>query len=368
MTPQSPWKFALSCLVCLWLVSAAGLQAAELELLSPRDLQVVQRATSGTGVFEIRGRLSEDVPVDALIEVRLSEPDKEGLWKRVDARIKGREFATSLEAQAGGWKQLDVRVARGDSQVALASVPHVGIGEVFVIAGQSNSANHGAEKLTPKTNRVVAFDGMNWKVAIDPQPGASGRKGSFIPAFGDAIVAKLDVPVGIVACGVGATSVREWLPKGTRFANPPTLVGRVEQTADGQWVSKGEAFETLVERMKSLGPHGFRAVLWHQGESDANQKDATRTLPGKLYRTYLEKIIRESRSLVGWDVPWFVAQATYHVPGDEASPDIRAAQASLWQDGIAWEGPDSDALQGDLRERNGQGVHFSAKGLRVHGE
>ncbi len=38
------------------------------------------------------------------------------------------------------------------------------------------------------------------------------------------------------------------------------------------------------------------------------------------------------------------------------------------RDGIAWEGPDSDALKGDLRERNGEGVHFSAKGLRVHGE
>lgn len=56
----------------------------------------------------------------------------------------------------------------------------------------------------------------------------------------------------------------------------------------------------LVARMKSLGPHGFRAILWHQGESDANQSDATRTLPGKLYREYLETIIRDSRA-IGWN-------------------------------------------------------------------
>ena len=54
------------------------------------------------------------------------------------------------------------------------------------------------------------------------------------------------------------------------------------------------------------------------------------------------------------------------IPGDEASPDLRAAQASLWRDGIALEGPDTDALKGDLRERQGQDVHFSGKGLREH--
>ena len=63
-----------------------------------------------------------------------------------------------------------------------------------------------------------------------------------------------------------------------------------------------------------------------------------------------------------------MAQVSYHVPGDEASPDIRAAQAALWQDGIALQGPDSDALKGDLRENNGQGVHFSAEGLKEHAQ
>jgi hypothetical protein len=54
------------------------------------------------------------------------------------------------------------------------------------------------------------------------------------------------------------------------------------------------------------------------------------------------------------------------VPGDEGSDDIRAAQSSLWHDGIALQGPDSDALKGSLRDGNGQGVHFSGPGLREH--
>ena len=135
---------------------------------------------------------------------------------------------------------------------------------------------------------------------------------------------------------------------------------------DGSWESNGAAFGTLVARENNLGPRGFRAVLWHQGESDANQKDPTRTLPGSLYQEYLSRIIRDSRQAAGWEAPWFVAEVSYHVPGDEASEDIRAAQAALWKSGLALAGPDSDALKGDLRERGGKGVHFSGPGLRRH--
>lgn len=359
------WKFL--CLLC-WL-HATPTTAAELQLLAPREFQVIQRETPAGGRIQISGLLSENTPTDAYLEVRLSRGDEAAHWQRIDAIIAGREISGLMNAPAGGWFQLDVRVAAAEVPLASASVDHVGLGEVFVIAGQSNSANYGEQKLSPTSDRVVAFDGSRWQTAHDPQPRAGGRNGSFIPAFGDALVARLDVPIGIVACGIGATSVREWLPKGTPFPNPPTVVSRVEQDATtGQWSSKGEAYAMLVEHMQELGPHGFRGVLWHQGESDANQKDPTRTLPGTLYREYLETIIRQSRQAIGWSAPWIVAQATYHVPGDEASPDIRQAQASLWEAGVAIQGPDTDTLTGDMRERNGQGVHFSAKGLRAHGE
>ena len=76
--------------------------------------------------------------------------------------------------------------------------------------------------------------------------------------------------------------------------------------------------------------------------------------------------VRDTRKDVGWDAPWFVAQASYHAPGDEASPEIRAAQASLWKDGVALEGPDTDALGGELRDSGGKGVHLSGPGLREH--
>jgi hypothetical protein len=80
----------------------------------------------------------------------------------------------------------------------------------------------------------------------------------------------------------------------------------------------------------------------------------------------LEQLIQDSRRIIGWNAPWFVAQVSYHDPRDTASPEIRAAQKAVWDDGVAYAGPDTDKLVGDMRERNGAGIHFSGKGLRAH--
>jgi len=66
-------------------------------------------------------------------------------------------------------------------------------------------------------------------------------------------------------------------------------------------------------------------------------------------------------------VPWFVAQASYHTPSDPGSADIRKGQEALWREGVALEGPDSDALKSEFRASNGRGVHFNGAGLREHG-
>lgn len=349
--------FAALCLL-LSPVGCSGIQ-----LTSPLEHQVIQRSGKSRGTIVITGR---GVTPNAGIEARVAGGKESGEWRKLDATFDEDGFRATLEAPAGGWFRLEVRTLDQGKVIAETAVDRVGIGEVFVVAGQSNSANHGEEKLTAESGRVAAFDGNKWQLCKDPQPGASGGGGSFLPPLGDALAARFDVPVGFIACGIGATSVREWLPKGAAFPNPPTIVARVQQRPDGTWESKGEAYNMLVERMKAAGPAGFRAVLWHQGESDANQRDAARTLSGPLYRGYLERVIVESRRAIGWPAPWFVAQVSYHGPEIEGSPEIRAAQASLWKNGIALEGPDSDALKGELRENGGMGVHFSGRGQRAH--
>jgi alpha-beta hydrolase superfamily lysophospholipase len=364
----APFLTFLAALLSLALPAAETNPPAPLRLGLPLEYQVHQRATRTEGTIIVAGSLSNARAHAATLEARLVGAGAAADWRKLATIEPGTtEFRAELNAPAGGWYRLEVRANQENGIVGAAAVEHVAVGEVFVIAGQSNSANHGEEKQATKTGLVAAFHDGKWQLANDPQPGATGSGGSFIPPFGDAIAERFKVPVGIIAAGVGATSVREWLPRGTRFPNPPTLTGRVTQLPTGEWESNGELFDSLVARMKPTGPHGFRAVLWHQGESDANQKDPSRTLPGELYRNFLEQLIRDSRQAVGWEAPWFVAQVSYHSPDDTGSPDIRAAQARLWKSGIALEGPDTDALTGDLRDKGGKGIHLSGKGLREHG-
>lgn len=371
MRKESPvCLFALGVAFCVFFRAGGNAQEpARLNLELPREYQVFQRTALEGGVMAIAGHLAGPAMAPLLLEGRLTGHGLAGAWKELGV-LAGEdvEFRGAMAVPAGGWYRLELRVRNGEATVAEQAVEHVGMGEVFVVAGQSNAANHGEERLTTATGLVSAFDGSRWRLANDPQPGASGAGGSFMPPFGDALAHRFGVPVGVVATAVGATSVREWLPRGTRFPNPPTLTGNVAELSNGEWESKGMLFERFTAVLRQLGEGGFRAVLWHQGESDANQQDATRTLPGALYRKYLGQLIEGARGAAGWDFPWFVAQASYHSPDDAGSADIRDAQRALWESGLALQGPDTDALAGDLRDGGGKGVHFSGAGQRAHGE
>jgi sialate O-acetylesterase len=359
------------CLVLAFGVSTkiAGADVS-IELSRPSDFEVFQRTDARTGEVIVEGRVAggeKNVQPPGRLEVRFLGDVAPGKWEPFLTNPGVAKFRGVLKVPAGGWYQMELRLVDAGKNLAESRVEHVGVGEVWVVAGQSNSANYGEEKLRTSTGRVSArtADGK-WQVCEDPQPGAGGRGGSFLPPLGDALANELGVPVGFVSVGVGGTSVREWLPRGIPVTILPSVTGRMVAVGKEQWESDGALFDSLAGTLKSLGKGGCRAVLWHQGESDANQADPTRTLPGPLYRANLGRVIGDSRLAAGWPVPWFVAQATYHVPGDEFSPEIRLAQRQIWEAGLAMEGPDTDALTGEMRERGGAGVHFSGAGQRAH--
>ena len=145
-------------LLVLLLAPLAALHAADLTLTSPRDFQVVQRATPTRGLLKIAGQLAEPVPGDAVLEARLVGAASDAGWQRLNATFADRTISGVLDAATGGWWRLEVRVSHGGKAVASGAVEHVGVGEVFVIAGQSNSANHGQEKQKPPSARANTKD------------------------------------------------------------------------------------------------------------------------------------------------------------------------------------------------------------------
>jgi len=340
---------------------------------SPSDYRVFQRQSRYVGQIRLRGRLVVEA---GQLRCRLVRTAAEGKtpavvrdWQPVVADLVKGRFDAEITAPAGGWYRVELRLERDGEGLAETAIEHVGVGEVFVVAGQSNSTNYGSEKQRTISGMVASFDGTRWVLANDPQPGVQdgSRGGSFLPAFGDALYEKYKVPVGVASTGAGATSVREWLPRGERLRNQPTTGANVRPVATGEWECTGKLYDGLMKRIEALGPRGCRAVLWHQGESDAGQArsgyPADRQITGKQYIEFMEKLIRASRKSAGWEVPWFVAQATYHSEKDPSDDEFRTAQKTLWEEGPALEGPDTDSLGKEFRD----GVHFNAKGLQAHG-
>lgn len=338
-----------------------------LTLECPVEHQVFQRESKDKGRIGIRGRIDGAASAADSLEARFTGGKLAGHWKPLPFDPRVSAFATELEAPAGGWYRFEIRLKKAGVVVSETTVQQMGVGELFIIAGQSNAANHAEALLKPTTDRVVACDGTAWRVAQDPQTGASGSGGSFIPPMGDILAERLGVPIGFFPVAVGATSVREWTPTGVTFSQPPTLTGNVRLAGTGQFESTGRLYRNLADRLERAGPAGVRAILWHQGESDANQADPSRTLPGAEYRRLLEEIIRASWRDGGRETPWFVARASYHTPNDQKSDDIRSAQEAVGRS-LALPGPDTDQLVGDFRDNKGQGVHFSAKGQKEHGK
>lgn len=365
MRTEQPLTSALVALLLLSILTATARAAGKIEVDSPKDWQVFQRESRSLGHVRIHGRLNHG---NGSIEIRWTGEPAEGQlpagWQSIRPDASG-AFTWDVTIPSGGWYALELREARPEKPAASLRIDHVGVGEVFVVAGQSNSTNYGSEPQKPQTGMVSTFDGQTWRVADDPQPGTQdrGRGGSFLPAFGDAMARRFHVPIGVACCGSGGTSVRQWLPKGERIDVRPTTDRAIRQVAPGQWECTGELYAGLLKRIRALRPHGFRALLWHQGESDAGQA-ADRQITAERYRRLLEQVIRQSRKDAGWDFPWFVAQATYHSPSAPANPAFRAAQRAVCTDGLALPGPDTDALGPEFRH----GVHFNPKGLAAHGE
>ena len=318
--------------------------AAGAELESPREFQVFQRGAGNVGRVRVEGTCTDDVTsLGALVAQRTGEAPAFHALAVEDVPGPGRRFHGEVELPAGGW--YSVAIARAAGEAPLAEVAHFGVGEVFVVAGQSNSTNFGEERLPVLDEQVVAFDGTSWWVAADPMPGVQdgSQGGSPWPACGQLLRRSLGVPVAFASCGYGGTSLRQW-QKGAEF---------------GREGEKVRLYDGLLQRVRALGE--FRAILWHQGESDAAAGMRT-----EEYVELFTKLRGDLEADAGRPSRWIVAHASY-VPelAREKLDAIRAAQAEIWKRGLALQGPDTDDLLGPMRHSRDH-IHFSRAGLEVH--
>lgn len=322
---------------------------SDIAIYSPKQYQVFQRYSKTEGIITFNGKINAKITD---LSYRLTGKDLfdnnvKTNWKPVKSDKFG-VFNHSLKCPAGGWYTLEMKYKLG-GKTKTVSVRNVGIGEIIIGAGQSNSTNSGQFPVKQTSGYAVSTDGINWKIADDPQIGVHDGTGggSLYPALGDALYKEFNVPIALAPTGWGGTNLAQWQPD----ADP----------CGGSTVKTNiNLYDFFMTRVAQFGKKGFRCVIWHQGESDFGR-------PTDYYYENLANVIYQSRADAGWEIPWFVAKATY-IPGAGLSDTVRNAQQKLADDGVVFIGPDTDTMLEEYRDYDGKGIHFAPKGLKKHGE
>jgi hypothetical protein len=297
-----------------------------------QNTMVVQKSDSGLTRVNFSGRVglfADNIEALAIDDsVKIVGPDE---WKQLNTPSSS-FFTGNLDLKEGIQKVYlrSIKYKKSDISPRLFNLIKLGVGEVFIIAGQSNASGGSKTLFCSNSGNVFCSqlqeDGnFIWKDGNDPQ--IAGGGGSVWPLVGDSLSKLLHPPIGFINIAVGSSSINDW--------------------NEG-----GFCFQQLADAIESCGPNGARAILWHQGETDIY-------MPSQEYYEKLSKIIKSSQKKMQKPIPWVVSTASFQ--GGKTSMPIRKAQKLIVKNSLALEGPDTDTLKLSYREAKDK-VHFNKKG------
>jgi hypothetical protein len=380
----------------LWLLASLLLLtksvSAQISITYPSDRAIFQRNNSNEATVYIAGYFSETF---TSIEARFTpispgvgegEPSPaDGSWALIQSSPTGGNFYGSLKAK-GGWYRLEVRGLRDGYTPKTTSIDHVGVGEVFVVAGQSNStggdtnpngpgAKHDQvnsvnyQNYDPKAGYIATYSGIHLPCPLFVHLDATTKTAPFgnyawcWGSFGDKMFEKLKVPIMIFNGGWSSTDIENW--RSTIDTSAVTV------SAFGYTFPAGLPFGHLRVALNNyIAQLGVRAVLWHQGESD-NLIEQPGDNTYSRYLSSLWQVIGASRSLSEKsDLAWVVARASRYTVKDvsRVSANVVNAQNELINNDAAYkhiyQGPETDPYY-SIEYRHDM-VHFRGDGVTTY--
>lgn len=347
------------------------LTQAQVQISFPTSRAVFQRNAANQGAIRVTGSYATAVN---RIEARLLARDGQGTstdWRAIQENPAGGSYAGDVTGQ-GGWYTLEVRGMNGNQQVGeVATVDRVGIGEVFIIAGQSNAQGVHQDSPNPKNDRVSCVNYLYPNngfpndppvpvfTQLDNTPGftiAPRGVGSWCwGQLGDLLVKRLNVPVMFFNAAFSGTAVRNWQESAPDGGTAFGIINREPYLARQPYVNLKIALQFYANML------GVRAVLWHQGEADNLINTET-----ARYVSELQFVINQSRQDFGRNVPWVISRASYgdFIGGPDAAI-IAAQNQVVASTPSVFAGPETDNIQ-IPRNRpplDNEGLHFDRNGL-----
>jgi len=225
-------------------------------------------------------------------------------WKEVGAAQNNQWKATLTDIPLGGPYTIEFQIKDTSGEIKEgASIHDVLVGDVWILAGQSNMQGNGnMENVTEPHPLVHLYSmGYQWRIAKEPlhllqespdpvhytrvmkseeeraqkiKEGINAKKGAGLGLpFAIEMVKRTGRPIGLIASAHGGTSMTQW---------DPSLKDQGGESLYG----------SMYKQVQSAGGK-VRGVLWYQGESDAS-KD-----PQPLYKERMRKLVESFRKDFG---------------------------------------------------------------------
>lgn len=274
--------------------------------------QIFQQSSDGTASITLTGeyrlvRLSQELPLQftevapakATVKARIAlESTGENIIPWTEANILD-EFhweITFPHVPAGGLYRIETYMdyegwdglscTRGDM------IHNIGVGDIFVIAGQSNAAGRAKNPVAddPELGVHVLRSSARWELATHPLGETThavhiGHYENHNPGhspwlhFAKRLKKELGYPIGLVPAAYGGAPLRWWNPE-----------------------ENGSLFINMMEMLSDYRIHP-KAVLWYQGEAEGYEDSAD---------TYLERFtdfVNHTRQVLRQpDLPFITVQ------------------------------------------------------------
>ena len=253
--------------------------------------QVLQRNAKNFCEVTICGQCA----ADGLLQVRVTGKGRTvpGFTAKTIAKVQNKKFTCKLRGiPVGGPYHITLKLlspkAEQNDQLEFKNIL---VGDVWILAGQSNMEGIGRLKDAASPHRMVRAFYMNdrWDTAKDPihnigqavdqvhtdlNGGTPADRGPYVGvgpgvAFGKEMYRLTNVPQGLISCAHGGTSMSQWDPKLKNL--------------------KGKSlYGAMLRRFNNNGAN-VAGMIWYQGCSDAGSSET------KVYTQRMKKFVSSVR-------------------------------------------------------------------------
>lgn len=211
----------------------------------PQNWQIIQQNSAGKAEITLSGRwITLDPHKSAQVLARVVwENDQHAItrvldWQRAGMEPENQWSITLRDIPQGGLYRIETCLQLDGGAIEWSQrgdmIHYLGVGDVWIIAGQSNSAGYGKSPVTdgPELGLHMFHASGQWRLATHPLNDATGTKypacreganPSHSPylAFGRKLKARLGYPIGLIPAALGGSPLSSWHRKvdGCLFTN-----------------------------------------------------------------------------------------------------------------------------------------------------